>query len=104
MFLILSYFYHTDFDQIVIHFGNIKHDRQALSALMSHNSINQLPTAIVANKSDRQQLVHYLDEQHLHSSIIVSPSMSAQERARYKTKLALILARKIYRKYKKLIH
>ena len=94
----------VDFDQFIINFANIKHDRNSLRELMSYNSAKQLPTAIVADQHDRQLLGDYLDEQHLHSSVVVNSSLSAKERARYKTELSLILARKIYRQYKKLIH
>ena len=94
----------TDFDQFIVHFANVKHDRTFLRQLMSHNSAKQLPTAIIANQDDRKLLGGYLDDEHLHSSIIVNPSLNSKERARYKSDLALILARKIYRKYKKLLH
>lgn len=90
-----------DFDQLIVHLSNIKHDPSALKGLLSHNSALQHPTVVVASVEERSKLSNYLDSEHLHSAILVNPSLDARDRANYKSELALILARKIFRKYKK---
>lgn len=94
-----------DFDQFVINLSNVNHNPNALHALMSLNSVNQHPTVFVASQQEQDNLGDYLEENNFeHNSIFVRPNFTttAQEQARYKTDLALILARKIYRKYKQI--
>lgn len=110
LFLILttktnhSYFFIVDFDQLIVNFANIKHDQTALKGLMAHNSPYQHPTVVMASEKESSELDNYFDSEHLHSAIIVDPTLDARDRAKYKSEFALVLARKIFRKYKKLIH
>ncbi|KAH9405439.1 hypothetical protein TYRP_001289 [Tyrophagus putrescentiae] len=93
-----------DFDQLIVNFANIKHDQTALKGLMAHNSPYQHPTVVMASEKESSELDNYFDSEHLHSAIIVDPTLDARDRAKYKSEFALVLARKIFRKYKKLIH
>lgn len=104
MLILIYVFLSLDFDQFIVDFANIKHDRTALKNVLSHNSARQHPTTIIVDKADRDQLSQYVDYEHLHSSIMVNPSLNAKERAQYKIDMSMILGRKIYRQYKKLIH
>jgi len=89
-----------DFDQFVISLANIEHDANAFDALLSLNSVHQHPTVFIVDGTRFDS--DYLHEPQMHSSIVVSPTMSIkpQERVRYKMNMATILARKVYRKYK----
>lgn len=93
-----------DFDQLIVNFANIKHDQTALKGLMAHNSPYQHPTVVMASEKESSELDNYFNSEHLHSAIIVDPTLDARDRAKYKSEFALVLARKIFRKYKKLIH